>query len=171
MQFTQKIEKKEQSIGAKVVSQGSIQVLQAHTYIFYFVAFLLGLFFDFIFSFKLLKQSITVPIGGMLIVLASFLILWAQNTSLVLKKKNLAKEALSKKTFCHGPYCYIRNPTHLGISILILGFGFLINATFVILFTVISFIATRFIFLRKEELMFAEKYGNPYLEYKKSVKF
>ncbi|KKP64099.1 MAG: hypothetical protein UR62_C0020G0001, partial [Candidatus Nomurabacteria bacterium GW2011_GWF2_35_12] len=67
-------------------------------------------------------------------------------------------------------YCYTRSPTHFGLFLLMLGFGIITNALFIIIFSVISFIITKFVFIRKEEKILAEKYGIPYLEYKKSVK-
>lgn len=45
------------------------------------------------------------------------------------------------------------------------------NDIFVILFTFLSFIISKFIFLNKEEQILAKKYGAPYLEYLNSVKF
>jgi len=106
-----------------------------------------------------------VPLGGSLIVLSSILIFWAQGTS-----RNLKKENITKETFCKGPYCYTRSPTHWGLFFLMIGFGIITNAIFVILTTLISFLVSRFIFLEKEERILAEKYGTPYLEYKKAVK-
>lgn len=47
----------------------------------------------------------------------------------------------------------------------------IVNAFFIIVFSFISFLITKFTFLSKEEKILAEKYGAPYLEYKKSVKF
>jgi len=103
--------------------------------------------------------------GGLLLVLASLLIIWAQSTS-----RNLHKHDITKETFCRGPYCFTRSPTHWGLFIMMLGFGIMIHAPFIILTTVLSFIITRTIFLRKEESILAQKYGHAYLEYKKSVK-
>jgi len=40
----------------------------------------------------------------------------------------------------------------------------------VILSTLISSLISRFIFLKRQENILAEKYGAPYLEYKKAVK-
>ena len=77
---------------------------------------------------------------------------------------------VTKENFCKGPYCYARHPTHWGLFFLILGFGIILNALFVILCTLISFIVTKFVFIEKQEKILAEKYGAPYLEYKKSVK-
>ena len=52
-----------------------------------------------------------------------------------------------------------------------LGFGLVANAIFIIVTTVISFVLTKFIYLKKEEAILEKKYGAPYLEYKKAVKF
>jgi|SRR3989344_2323289 len=137
----------------------------AHSYAMYFILFLLGVTLDIIFQFKVFANSIMVPLGGSLIVLSSILIFWAQGTS-----RNLKKENITKETFCKGPYCYTRSPTHWGLFFLMIGFGIITNAIFVILTTLISFLVSRFIFLEKEERILAEKYGTPYLEYKKAVK-
>jgi len=51
-----------------------------------------------------------------------------------------------------------------------LGFGLMANATFVILFSFVAMIFTKLTFIQKEEKMLAEKYGQPYLDYKKEVK-
>jgi protein-S-isoprenylcysteine O-methyltransferase Ste14 len=53
----------------------------------------------------------------------------------------------------------------------VLGFGLVINAFFVIVSAFISFVIAKFLFIEKQEKVLAEKYGAPYLEYKKSVKF
>ena len=139
----------------------------AHSYYFYFLLFLLGFFLDFLFPVKIFKTSIMAPIGLVLVVLATFLIFWAQKTSHGLRK--IAK--IQVEHFCRGPYCYTRSPTHLGLFLLTFGFGLIINAFFVVLATVITFFINRFTFLRKQEKILADKYGDPYLEYKKIVKF
>ena len=77
---------------------------------------------------------------------------------------------MTKETFCQGPYCYTRTPTHWGLFFLVLGFGILVNAFFVVVTTIVSFIVSKFIFLRRGEAILAKKYGTPYLEYKKQVK-
>ena len=107
-----------------------------------------------------------MPTGAFLLVLGTILILWAQNTS-----RHLNTENATKETFCHGPYRFTRTPTNFGLFFLVLGFGIVANALFVILSSLVSFFIAKFVFLKKEEQLLAEKYGAPYLEYKKSVKF
>jgi len=107
-----------------------------------------------------------VPMGISLIFLASLFILWAQKTS-----RNLKKENLTKESFYKGPYCFTRSPTHLGLFLLMLGFGIMNSSTLIVIFSIFSFIITRLVYLQKEEKILEKKYGAPYIEYKKLVQF
>ena len=153
-------------ISNKHIHKETVHEVLAHSYSIYFILLLVGVYLDFIFQFKIFSDSIMIPIGAGILILSSALILWAQKTT-----RNLQKDIISKETFCHGPYCYTRSPTHWGLFFLMLGFGIIMNAFFVILFTLVAFIISKFVFLKKEEKILTEKYGTPYLEYKKSVKF
>jgi protein-S-isoprenylcysteine O-methyltransferase Ste14 len=146
--------------------KNKVHGILAHSYSVYFILFLIGVYLDIFFKFKVFTNFMMVPIGATILVLGSLLILWAQRANLDLKK-----DTLNKKTFCRGPYCYTRSPTHVGLFLLMLGFGIISNAFFVILFTIISFIVLKFTFLNKQEKVLAEKYGDHYMEYKKSVRF
>lgn len=160
------LETKEQK-SPRAQSDVTVHHILAHSYSFYFLLFLFGFFLDLIFPIKIFHSSAMIQTGFLFLVLASALIIWAQNTSRVLDKTNGVK----KETFCKGPYCYTRSPTHWGLFFLMLGFGILINAFFVVVLTFVAFIVTKFVFLRREESILAKKYGAPYLEYKKLVKF
>ncbi len=139
----------------------------AHSYSVYFLLFLVGVSLDLIFRFKIFSDSFMAPVGLFLLVIATLLILWAQKTGRDLRKVGEVKT----EHFCRGPYCYTRSPTHWGLFLLMLGFGFIANAFFVILFTTISFFISKYVFLGKEENILAKTYGVAYLEYKKLVKF
>ena len=138
----------------------------AHSYSFYFIFFLCGVLLDIIFPIKIFKATYIVSYGFTFLVLGTLLIFWAQRTSLHLEKAHLTKEA-----FCHGPYCYTRSPTHWGLFLLMLGFGMIANAFFVIVLTIVAFFLTKLIFLKREEALLVKKYGEPYIEYKRAVKF
>lgn len=142
-----------------------VHKILAHSYLFFFVSFLIGLFLDFIFPLGIFENFTMILIGVVFLIFGTFLIIWAQKTSHKLQKENMTKE-----TFCCGPYRYTRSPTHFGLFFLILGFGIIANALFIVLFSIISFFITKFVFIKKEEEILAEKYGVPYLEYKKFVK-
>ena len=144
----------------------NIHAVLAHSYFFFFFAFIFGLILDSLFPLRVFKSVGQMPLGGILIIFGTVLVLWAQHTSRHLEKGNITKE-----TFCHGPYCFTRSPTHWGLFLLMLGFGIIANAFFVIIFTIFSLFITKAVFLRKEEEILVEKYGRPYQEYQKSVHF
>ena len=143
----------------------SAHQILAHSYLVYLLALLLGLLFYVFFPIKIFDQPALLYFGSVLLILATMLIFSAQKAS-----KNFNRENVNKESFCHGPYCFTRSPTHWGLFILLLGFGIIINSFFVVVFTIASFLLTKFVFLRKEEKVLEEKYGAPYLEYKKIVR-
>ena len=146
--------------------KNKVHKILAHSYSIYLFLFLLGICADLIFNIKIFNNPTVVSFGFVFLVFGTFLIIWAQYTS-----RNLNKETLNKETFCHGPYRFTRMPTNFGLFFLTLGFGLVINAFFVVLSTFISFIVAKFVFIEKQEKVLAEKYGAPYLEYKKLVRF
>lgn len=155
-----------EQFGSKNLHKNRVHKVLAHSYIFYFVLFLFGLLLDFIFPVILFENVTILWTGFIFLIFGTFLIIWAQMSS-----HKLVKEGMSKDTFCNGPYCYTRTPTHYGLFFLMFGFGILSNALFIIIFSIISFIVTKFVFIKKEEEILTLKYGTPYLEYKKSVRF
>ncbi|HWA32156.1 MAG TPA: methyltransferase [Candidatus Paceibacterota bacterium] len=135
-----------------------------HSYSTYFVLFLAGLFLDLFFPLRLFNRNLGY-VGIALIIFASLLIYWAQHTS-----RNYKKGEVTKKIFYGGPYRFSRGPTHWGLFFLIFGFGLLVNGFFISIAAVIAMILGKAVFLPKEEDLLAKKYGEPYLEYKKSIK-
>lgn len=154
-----------EGMSPKSPRQYRVHRILAHSYTLYFALFLIGVFLDAFFEFKIFTGPTMTPIGIMFLVFASLLIVWAQKTS-----RNLDIANLSKESFLKGPYRYSRSPTHWGLFFLMLGFGIIANAVFVVLSTLISFLISRFVFLKKQEDVLTIKYSIPYLEYKKQVK-
>jgi len=144
----------------------SVHAVSAHSYVAYFVLFLLGLFFHFLSPVQIYNNVFIVFLGFAFLLFATLLIFWAQKTSRKLNKVNINRE-----TFCKGPYCYTHMPTQFGLFFLMIGFGFMINSFFIILFALISLIIHKTFFVKKQETILLKKYGAPYLEYKKFVKF
>src|SRR3989344_5694038 len=159
----------ENTIDFNIFSNGTrVHKVLAYSYSLYFLFFLLSVYLDFVFPIKIFDESVMAPLGVAFLTWATFLIFWAQRSSRRLDKAN---EGISKESFRQGPYCYTRTPTHWGLFFLLLGFGLVANAFFIIMFTVFSFIISKLAFLKKQEKMLEQKYGAPYLEYKKIVKF
>jgi len=144
----------------------NVHKVLAHSYSIYFTLFLIGVVLDLVLKIRIFTGPFMMPAGTILLLLGSVLIVWAQLTS-----RHFKKDGISKEAFCRGPYCFTRTPTNFGLFFLMFGFGIITNAFFVVLSTIISFLIGKFFFLSKEEKILEAKYGTPYLEYKKSVKF
>jgi protein-S-isoprenylcysteine O-methyltransferase Ste14 len=147
------------------IQKQNIHKILAHSHATQLVLFLFAVFLDFVFDINLFTDSAPVGVGVVILVLGSVLIFWAQHTSRHFNKENINKESFSK-----GPYHFVRNPTNLGIFSMIVGFGIIANSFFVIFFALLSSLIVKFVFLEKEEKILILKYGEPYLEYIKSVK-
>ena len=139
----------------------------AHSYLLYFTLFLLGIFLDFIYNYKISEDIIMAPTGFAFLVFATIVILWAQKTGRDFSK---TKELKTLEHFYRGPYCYTRIPTQWGLFLLMFGFGLVVNSFFISIFTIIAFLISRFIFIDKHDRILVEKYGEAYTQYKKIVK-
>src|SRR3989338_5200603 len=126
-------------------SKNSVHYILAHSYFMYFFAFILGLFLDYILPLKIFEEGVGYVWGLVLLILGTFLIFWAQKTSSQLKIENI-----SKHVFLCGPYKYTRTPTHYGLFFVILGFGLLNNMSFIIILSTVSFLITKFYFIKKQ---------------------
>lgn len=145
----------------------SVHHILAHSYSFYFLLFLVSFFLDLAFPIKIFSSDVFNTLGFIFLIFATLIIIWAQKTS----RKLSILEEVKTEHFCRGPYCYTRSPTHWGLFFLMLGFGIIINALFVVLATLISMVVAKLVFLRKEEKLLTQKYGDSYTAYKKMVKF
>lgn len=157
-----KIEAKEESF-----RDGIVHLILSHSYTVFLMAVILGVILDVFIPTNIFNNYIYQYIGFIMIILGSILIYWAQTTS------NCTKEELEKmgkvREFARGPYKYSRNPTHIGLSLMTLGLGFLINSVFSVVLVLIASLITKFIFVKKEEILLEQKYGEDYCNYKKKV--
>lgn len=150
-------------------SNGSVihQIL-LHSYSVFLFAVILGVLFDIVFHFNLFSNKIFQYIGILFIVIGSLVVYWAQYTS---ANYNEEKALLKNKSyFNRGPYKYLRTPTHSGLFIMTLGLAILINSLFSVVFTILAHIITKIFFVRKQEKILENKYGDVYGDYKKKVK-
>jgi len=146
--------------------KNKVHRILAHSYLIQFIFFLVGVCLDSVYKLKISPNPILVPAGLTLLILGTILVIWAQKTT-----HNLKPVSLDKEPFFHGPYKYTRSPTHVGLFLLMFGFGIMINAWFVVILSLISFAISKFSFLHEQEKILEQKYGAPYSEYKKAVRF
>jgi len=151
------------------VKDGMVHLILSHSYVVFLYAVILGAIFHTVFNFHIFQGDAYQYIGFVMIILGSILIYWAQSASASTAKTNLTGDK-TERDFEGGPYKYSRNPTHIGMTIMTLGLGLIVNSFFIFLFIIIASIVTKFIFLKKEELFLEKKYGAPYIAYKNKVR-
>lgn len=147
---------------------GVVHVLLSHDYAIFFLAVVLGVIFDVIFTVHVFNSIVYEYIGLFMIFIGSLVIYWAQRTT-GSSNNEIGKER-DINFFFRGPYKYTRNPTNFGLTFAVLGFGLLINSLFSIIFILITYIISKLIFIKKQDNILKDRYGAVYEEYLKKVK-
>lgn len=141
----------------------TIHEVLAKSYLTYLIASLVGLFTD-----SFLSVPITVPFAKTAAIiclgLGPLLIAWAQYTS-----RHEKYDAGQSHYFARGPYRVVRNPTHLGLLILVAGYTFISGSLIFFATTLLGYIISN-IFFTKYETILTESYGEHYQNYKTKVK-
>lgn len=147
------------------VKRGAIHSLLTYAYFVFLLAVILGLVFDLFIQVNLGWGIIHSVIGVLSIVAGSLLIYWAQYSSSLLSKYKDEGE-VTTQFFKHGPYRFLRNPSYLGVFILSLGLALVLKSFFSVMFSLLSYLVIRIIFVKKEEKILSQKYGQVYKKYK-----
>lgn len=147
----------------------SVHTVLAYSYSAYFVAFLIGIILYFLMPGQEPSEGMGI-IGIVVLGLGTLLLFWAQSTSR--ETRPIRNDGTrTSKDFAVGPYRFTRSPTHLGIAIMLVAFSLLVNSSTLFIVALVSYLATRLHFIKKEEDLLAEKYGAPYREYQEQVRF
>jgi len=137
-----------------------------HSYSVFLFSILVAIILDSFFPIRILPQYITNNLGIFFLVVAPILIYWAQSTSGRIKD---IKEPMTSAHFKHGPYKYTRGPTHLGLALLLIGLGILTNSVFIIGGAIVAYVISKKIFMKEQEELLANSYGEEYRKYQQEV--
>lgn len=139
----------------------SLHTVLARSYLAYFVASIAGLFVDTYIGFSVLLRY--APwVSAMCFLIGAVLIWWAQYTS-----RSVARNP-SQQYFLYGPYRYMRNPTHLGIVILVLGYTIISGSIVFCGITILGYVISN-IFFKKYERILLETHDGAYQTYQSKV--
>lgn len=161
---TNKISQKSES------AKQSIHHVLAQSYFLFFVAVLSGLFLNTFFPIEINSSRPPVEYGVVAILLGTIAIVWAQKTSRRGADERRTNQSLTHEHFLRGPYKYFRSPTHVGLTLLVFGYGLVSNAFFVVMTALVFALISRLVYIKKEEKILEQKYGQSYSDYKKKVR-
>lgn len=106
---------------------------------------------------------------GVLIAFSGF-ILMGKARELFNKHQTTLKIEKSNHLINEGVFTKTRNPMYVGMLLLILGFSILSTNLLALCLPVFFVIIVRWIFIKKEEQLMLDTFGNEYLDYKKNVR-
>jgi protein-S-isoprenylcysteine O-methyltransferase Ste14 len=139
----------------------AIHYTLAKSYLVYFLVSAVGLFAD-----SFITYSFVIPYNKIIaiicFVLGPLLILWAQYTS------RHSRNNPTHLFFHKGPYKYLRNPTHLGLLILIAGYAIVSMSPIFFAVTLIGYIISNH-YYKKYESVLEKMHGDVYQSYKTNV--
>ena len=144
----------------------NIHLILSRSYSVYFFAFVISLVLDVVLNMDVqLGGLMLANIGLILIILSTFLMYWAQSVN---KKAHYLPDG--SKDFTAGPYKYSRNPTQMGLFILVLGAGFMMNSYIIVIASVLALTFSTLYIIPMEESRHIRKHGQVYLDYMKKVR-
>jgi len=148
-------------------NKNSIHAILSRSYLVFLLIFSPLIFIDIFWPVPIFDKNMQI-LGAFLMVLSPLILISAQKASKSFKQ---AKKIypITAESFKKGLYKITRTPTHIGLLFLAMGFAISANLPFLLVGAMTSFIITRHTFITKEERVLAEKYGAPYIEYKKTT--
>jgi len=118
-----------------------------------------------------IKQFINYPynfMGFLFFVIGGILNIWTDQ--LFKKNKTTVKPLEKPSAFIQtGPFKISRNPMYLGMTILLIGIGFVLGSIISFVGFILFIIAMEIAFITQEEKSMQEQFGQEYLAYKKKV--
>ena len=119
-----------------------------------------------------IKQFINYPynlLGFLFFVIGGILNIWTDQ--LFKKNKTTVKPDERPSTFIQsGPFKISRNPMYLGMSILLIGIGFILGSVTSFIGVALFVAAMAMVFIPQEEKILQEQFGEEYMAYKKKVR-
>lgn len=139
-----------------------IQTVLTRSYLAYFLFTLFGLLLDNIVGFSVMIPYASVIAIGCFIV-GALLVLWAQNTTAL-----VYTGTEKTKFFGNGPYRFLRNPTHLGMVLLVTGYTAISGSVVFLAITALGYLISS-IFFQEYESLLIEHFGDDYKKYQRDV--
>ena len=112
-------------------------------------------------------------VGLVFIPVGFLLIIWANYALLVIGKISLRdREPMQRPEYLvlAGPYRFSRNPLYLGALFALLGFVIVWSSIVIAFLTILVYIIFRNRFIKREEIILEEEFGDDYRDFKKRVR-
>ncbi len=137
--------------------------------LFFLAAILVGLGLEWAFRADIGLGRIGLVIGLLVIVEAVAIAVWARQ-QFVKGGTSLRVEEPSTAILSTGPFRFSRNPLYMSMAWLQIGIGIAASMAWVIALVIPALLVIRYAVIAREERYLEAKFGEEYLNYKKSVR-
>ncbi len=135
-----------------------------------FGAFLMaGLVLEYLFSWPVMARSAQY-IAGAIVIAASFVLMPGALRVFRRAETPLDVRKPTSAIITNGPYRISRNPIYVSMLLLYLGIGIMIDGVWILLLAAPLVLVIQYGVILREEVYLEDKFGEPYLTYKKSVR-
>ena len=107
-----------------------------------------------------------IPVGMLLMIWANYALLYVGRISL----RNREPMQRPSTLVLAGPYRFSRNPLYLGGILALLGLIIVWSSVVTAFLTILVYIIFRYVFIKKEEIILEEEFGDEYRDFKKRVR-
>ncbi len=150
--------------------KNSLSHLGSYSVIVFAVALFLAVTLDIAFPWKPFPEPWNQYFGILVVGLGTYIIYMAELHGRKFSERRKRGEVVAVDHLKNGPYSHSRNPKYVGLGILLIGLGFILNSVFVTFSSFASILVIHFFLLHKEERLLAERHGDLFEKYKKEVK-
>lgn len=136
---------------------------------YFLILLILSVLLNFVFPVLAFLSPPSTYFGFLIIGFGFVMALWS--CSLFLKNSTtLQPSEESTSLVTSGPFCLSRNPIYLGMASILLGVAVVLGTLVALVFLVIFVTLIELFIIPGEERMLEKLFGEPYREYKKSVR-
>jgi protein-S-isoprenylcysteine O-methyltransferase Ste14 len=107
-----------------------------------------------------------IPIGMLLIIWANYTLLWIGRISF----KNREPMQRPSSLVLVGPFRFTRNPIYFGCILMIFGLVIVWSSIVTAFLLILVYITFRFVFIKREEVILEEEFGEEYRDFRKRVR-
>jgi protein-S-isoprenylcysteine O-methyltransferase Ste14 len=148
----------------------TISNLSSYSTVVFGTALIVAVVLDMVFPFKFLAEPWNQYLGIFVVAMGTLIVFSAENVGRKYSVRRKRGEVTHVEHISKGVYSFSRNPKYVGLALLLVGLGIILNSVFVVLASILSVIVVDYFYLYREENLMAERHGDIYHEYKKKVR-
>ncbi len=107
-----------------------------------------------------------IPVGMFLVIWANYALLWVGKIDF----KNREPMQRPGSLVLVGPYRFTRNPIYFGNLVMMFGLVIVWSSIVTAFLLIVVYIIFRFVFIKREEVILEEEFGEEYREFKKRIR-